>query len=408
MAALISCPYCNAPVPPPRPFPPNRRIICPRCGEQFPVRLPEGEGVEAMTPETPEPADAFREAPAPDPHARQEKALRSIRRTLIVGISLGVLGLLVGLGWTFLRPRSRPEAPPTSPEPPRHLAPAEFTGLGYLPDGTDAVVALNLTDLAEQRKGEGTADVRSALRRLGVPESAFGWFERTTGLRLEEIDQIVVGLRFDQRVLPPQVTLVIHARKPFDAETLLARMKARTFDKGGKTLHSVRLEGQPLPAVLWLPSDRVLIAGIAGEDFDAVPNEPRKGIAHLSEPLRDLIGKLPHDAPVWGVAHSDRWAEIAKPYLLLAKTKDDSALVGTLEELRSLAFGVSVGPKPTLSAWVRVNTEDTAKRWRSWLAGRLAGTEPAAQVGGGEGWVYVRAQANSLEDLGALVRKAGK
>src|SRR5439155_19388861 len=39
-----ACPYCNAAVPVPEPVPADRRVPCPRCGEEVTVRTAEGAG----------------------------------------------------------------------------------------------------------------------------------------------------------------------------------------------------------------------------------------------------------------------------------------------------------------------------------------------------------------------------
>src|SRR5687767_8613805 len=88
--ARLSCPYCNATVPPPDPVPANRRVVCPLCGESFPLRASAAPGPDGRSAAaTEEAAEALLRQRA----AREAEAKRSIRRAAVVVVALVLLGI---------------------------------------------------------------------------------------------------------------------------------------------------------------------------------------------------------------------------------------------------------------------------------------------------------------------------
>lgn len=382
--SVPTCPYCNALVPA-IPSIAAGRVVCPRCGEAV------GTG----------PAAGVSNQPAnTSPERADSKRLR--RRAWVA-----ILAVLVVVGsWAIWANRHHLRSPFGSapPEKPAVVKPSELPGLGYLPESTEAVLAVQVPFLLERLGPETERDPARALTTLGLPESAAELIDQMTAIRLKNVDQLVVGLGFESHALPPQVVLVVHSRQPFDLESVARQTKAHARKKDGRTLYVGKAGA--LPEVnWWQASDRVLIATISARDFEGVPNQPRAGIDHLRPALTSLIReRVADDASAWFVATSDRWDQYLQPYVVLPFTplQGRKDLIKPAERLRSFVLSIPNDAEHPVEAQIALKSADAAADLRAALADRFQGE--SVEVSGEAEWTRLSVP-NDLRRIGGIVNR---
>jgi hypothetical protein len=386
MSVPATCPFCNALMPAAAPVA-GRRVVCPRCGEAIGTVLAADHAIR----------------PADGAVSQTERRHRSIRR---VGM-LAILAALVGIGlWAAWTNRHRIRSPfgPAAPEKPVVVKPAELPGLGYLPESTEAVLAVQMPFLVDRVGPDAENDPARALTSLGLPDAVIEIIDQASAVGLRNVDQFVLGLGFEGHAFPPQLVLVVHARQSFNLEAIARQLKAHSKKKDGRTLYVGK--AGPLPEVnWWQAADRVLVATITARDFEGVPGQPRTGIDHLRPGLATLVReRVAEDACAWFVATSDKWDRYLQPYVLLPFTplQGRKDLIKPAERLRSIALSIPNDDKQPIDVQIAVKSVDAGAELRSALAERFRGEE--IEVGGDEDWVRVQI-ANDLTRVGGLVSR---
>jgi hypothetical protein len=233
-----------------------------------------------------------------------------------------------------------------SPTPPAKSVvakPAEMPGLAYLPDSTEAILAVQVPPLLERLGPKAQENPAQALETLGLPPPVAEMLDKASAVGLKNVDQLVVGLSFEGHTLPPLLVVVVHARQPFDLAAIANRAKAHEQkQRDGRTLYAAK--ASPLPEIYWWQgADRVLVATILAKDFDAVPTSPRSGIDHLRPALAGLIrDQVADDSCAWFAASSDKWDQYLRPYTILPGTplSGRTDLLMPAERLRMLAVSI--------------------------------------------------------------------
>src|SRR5262249_45438468 len=183
------------------------------------------------------------------------------------------------------RPRraaARPSGPPAE-GPPAVVAPARLAALGYLPAGTSVLVGAHVAELRASPAGRELLEmpVKVAGREVRLGSLA-GW----VGLKLEEIDHLVLGVKADDPFPPPGL-LVARTRAPYDAGEVRRALGAERAPGGGKKrLYKVEPPGMRMPLVLWLADERTLVLGLVADHLGEVPETPAEGVEHLPEGVR--------------------------------------------------------------------------------------------------------------------------
>lgn len=386
MSVPATCPFCNALVPANVPVVAGR-VACPRCGEAV------GAG---STAERPMPPAAGTVRPP-------ESGKRGLRRPLALAVLVAVVAVGLWLLWAN-RHRIRSPFGPTPPEKPVVVKPADLTGLGYLPDSTEAVLAVQVPFLLDRLGPDAEKDPATALAAVGLPRSAADLLDQMSAVGLKNVDQLVVGLGFEGHALPPQVVVVVHTRQPFDLPSIARQTKAHARKKDGRTLYVGKAGA--LPEVnWWQATDRVLIATISARDFDGVPTRPRAGIDHLRPGLSSLIrDRVADDACAWFVATSDKWQQYLQPYVVLPFTplQGRKDLLKPAERLRSAVVSVPNDADRPVEALIGLESADAGAGLRAALAERFHG-EPV-EVTGKDEWVRIQIP-NDPGRIGSVVSR---
>ncbi len=430
MAESLSCPYCNALVPPSAATLPGARLLCPRCGETFPARSPGAEAIAAGPP-TQVPASSAADQPALLESTRAHVAVQlAVVSGLVVGVSLvlrllsenpttrmafpfmflaGAGGLVAsGWLWYFRQQRSNgatalfvlgnmaalaavvlPFALATrdfrrANDPPRkdpselarqttsgkegEFAPAELPALGYLPPQSNLLIGLHVSGLLREPGGKSFLEQPS----WGPMEAALGQVEKWTGLKKEAIDHLALGMRFD--LIVPRLSVAIQTRQPYDPASFGQVLdQSKPMKHEGRLLYPLQI-GQLGQGALWCVSDRVLVLTLWGDGapFEEVkqglPLTPRQGTEGLAPALAHCVQKrLPRGTLAW-VAGVKVPAALLPAILPFTRGSKESPDI--LKRVRAFSVGLRFGEEATLFGDLSCADEASAKALHELLEGR--------------------------------------
>ncbi len=370
-AAPFTCPFCNSELPL---EPADHR--CPRCGEQLPLhdRSTAGSLLD----------DRIDAEMARHRLARQAKAKRSTRIAIIFAVALGAAGIGLGLhlsrtGCVF------PER--TVADTARAVAPEEMPGLLYLPSGTDSVIAFQLRAFHDSLPDAKGDDAKPTWAELGIPPETGKSIERTTGLTIGDIDQLVIGSTLKDGS-PTNSLLVVHTHRSVSIEEIAQRLKAQPITKGERTYQRVGASGKmPFDIYWWSPNDRVLIAALKASDLDALPVGGQATLKHLSPRLLQNMRKLTPDTTCWAVFDSERPAVIAA---LLTVVFNQADGLKEIEKWRSLVVGLHTDPEPYATIWLELETDEFAVDLRNRLQEKFKEANEPIAVGGAGSQIMIR------------------
>src|SRR5579871_5891314 len=156
----LTCPYCNASLRRQADWSAGQRIVCPRCGDSFPLRFSDSITDQ---PRPSQLAQTGMTAELPDKEVVPLPSRWSNR--LIASVVLGLMLLMAGGGLVFMlmtqeqrraydtsRPPRRPGKQLGVPEAESvpvvaNVAPDKLAALGYLPSGVNFLFAARIPEL---------------------------------------------------------------------------------------------------------------------------------------------------------------------------------------------------------------------------------------------------------------------
>jgi hypothetical protein len=354
MAATSTCPYCNALLPPASA---GGRVVCVRCGEAIPAALTEA--VLGMSAAEPQPASV---------HARPS-GFRWHPRGIVAAIFVVAAGV-AAIWWG--RNRSDSTSPATDSTR-AAVRPAGMPGLGYLPPSTEVVLAIQLPLLLDRLGPEAAADPAKALKQMGLPEQIIETADKASGVGLDHVDHLVVGLSFARGALPPQLVIVLHTKAPFSLNAIMRETKANSLKSEERTLHAVRVS-QFIEVNWWSPNDRVLVGTLLKRDFKDVPEQPSNGVDHFRTDMASLIrNDIPDGSCAWLVASSDRWAEYLRYITWLPGTplSGRNDLIAPADRLRSVTVAIPHAADRQVAVELNLKTAQEAELLRAILSDRF-------------------------------------
>lgn len=340
----LTCPYCNAFVP--APVAPGPKMTCPRCGEAFPN--PAGEQGSVLAGERG--SGGAGEKGATTGFTSTPTGQTGWTNAQVVRVVLGGMAAMAAIGLSYAlytQPFRRSHDPrPLPPEPLPIIArtPADLPALRYLPPRCNVVAGIHVAELLQ------TPGRKEWLESLPGMRTANGRpvLEAWTGLKLDDIDHAVLAFQ-ESQVVPPPALLVVHTRRPYDANQVRAALKgSEPTERAGKTLSVFPVENVPLTSSLWLwcPDKYTLVVGRRADDFQNVPAIPEAGAERLVGPVRTLLKeRVARDAQVWLVGHFPELAKKMEPLVRPFVPPDSGWEVWTRV--------------PTFSAWLHVRADVT-------------------------------------------------
>ena len=344
----LTCPYCNAAIGVQPGLTSGQKIICPRCGDTFPLR--PHDAIVSQPHPVPEETRITANAPRVQPSLSSRRS-----QWLVASLVVGVMLLMAGGGLAFMlltqnerrshdtnRPPRRPGRQPGVPEPAlTSVAPDKLTGLSYVPSGVNFLVGAHITELLANPVGvqmlRGPIKLGESEYRL---ESVPGW----VGLRPEDIDHLVFAARVEDAVIPP-FFLILRTTQPYEDEQMRQRLKAtRLASAGKKKLYSFRTPHKDIPLNAWFADERTLVLALFADQLESLRDQPVEDLQQLPDEVRSLLKTRRESvAPVWAVGHSPDWSRTSAAKFLGRMKKED------LERLAALrTFGIWFVPDKML------------------------------------------------------------
>jgi hypothetical protein len=293
--------------------------------------------------------------------------------------------------------RAQPEPPLQGVHAPAEaVAPDRLAALGYLAPDTSVVAGIHVAGLLADDTGKRLLNDPI---KVGSSEFRLGGLEGWTGLRPDEIDHVVLGVKADD-ALPPRLNVVVRTRLPYDAAKAIAALKARRAGGGKKELY--RFEGPGgVPLVLWCADERTLVVGLLANHLEAVPLRPRDDLGALVPELRPILRERMRPAgPVWAAGHARDWANTAAAPLLERLSKDDRARVRSVQ-----TFGVWLQPgrEVTVNAVCRCADATAARALDQYVQSRW-GKAANLKAVADEDWLTVQLRTDAAAVAKALAR----
>ncbi len=428
-AEPLACPYCNALVP----LPPNardgQRITCPRCGDAFPLRGVSGiqppPGVTAAPTMVLPTMDLARSQPEPswwllDTYGQRLRALRAETRPAylyfypilpfvyiflamlaavppgcwhfalrhVAGVVVTGMALMAAGGLTFAlltqdqrrvndsgfeRKRKRPVFPEPPDEPAvLTVVPAKLATLGYLPSNANIVLGIHVRRLRQTPAGQ--ALLKEEIKTGTGPVVLRSYLESWTGLNVEELDHLVLGVRTED-VESPQVVLVVRTVKPLDPRRVrfLKDAQKRPGPHKGQEVYVFQFPNSVIRPTLWFADEYTMVFALYGS-LDDVPEKPRDGLDHLPWSVRNALNvRVDPGSILWLVSAIDDWKKMLEREWFKALQAFTRGLeperLDHFKTIRLLAISVSLDPEAKAIAAIHCQDPSAAKKLRAAILG---------------------------------------
>jgi hypothetical protein len=348
-AEILTCPYCNASLGPQANRTAGQFIVCPRCGDSFPLRFSD-----SFT-DRPPPSRSSETGIAADAPAKEVSLPSRWSNRLIAGVVLGVMFFMAGGSLVFMLMTQEQRRAYDTSRPPRRpgkqrgfpeveavpvvasVAPDKLAGLGYLPSGVNLLLAARIPELLASPLGmqmlRDPIKVGGAIVRL---ESLPQWL----GFRLEDIDHIVFAARIDEAV-PPPFYVVLRTIQPYEEERLRKHLKGtRVPSPSKKMLYTFRIPQQDIQLTAWFADVHTVMLGLFADQLEALSSERIADLRQFSTELRTVLKQRREPvAPAWIAAHSRDWSKTWAAMFLNRMTKEDFAKLAPLQ-----TFGIFLVP----------------------------------------------------------------
>ncbi len=281
----------------------------------------------------------------------------------------------------------------------RSVRPAELPGLGYLPDDTNVIAAVNIGELMETPAGREFLNAPPPLplspEGRGSDRAAGGFWswrrlQDWTGIGLSEIDHVIVGLKVDNNLLP-RLIVVIETNRPFAVNQIKRNLRASKL---------------PDPEAYLFPSDRVLILGLTKKDLEPVSVQRREGIGHLALPLQTALReRIPRGAQFWATGHADDWRKTLALAYLAGLPKENRELI---QRIQTFAIGLRVEQGPIIDAAFQCSDEPAAKALEQWLRQQELDELKEMKISQKEDWVSIQAKVADISGLLNRIKNANR
>jgi hypothetical protein len=352
---VLTCPYCNASIGVQPDLTAGQQIICPRCGDAFPLRFVDSYTDQPSPPQRKETAATADTSLVP----AAQVSLRPPRSNrLIAGVVLCVMFLMAGAGLAFMlmtqdarrahdtsRPPRRPGRQRGVPEPDNPtiatVSPDKLAALGYVPPGVNFLFGARISELLASPVG---VQVLRDPIKVGDTEYRLENLPAWVGLRLEDLDHLVFAAKVNDAVIPP-LYLVLRTAQPYDKEAIRQRLQGtRVASPSKKKLLSFGKGQNGLTPHIWFADEYTLVLALFADQLESLPSRPVEDLRQLPDEVRIVLKTRREPvAPAWIVGHSRDWSKtIAGKFLNRLKKED-------LEKLSPLqTFGIWLVPEKSL------------------------------------------------------------
>jgi hypothetical protein len=398
---VLTCPYCNALVPVPPGAAAGQSVTCPRCGDAFPLQAAAAALTEPA-PETP-PGSITNVAPsaALPPRQLSNRLVGGI--ILAMMLSIAAVALAYALATKDFRrsvdsgvPKKPRRAPPAAIEPlpsgPPAVKPADLEALGYLPGQADLILTIQTGELLSAPLAPTL--IQDGIRIGRTPLNP-DHIARLTGMSLQDLDHVVVGVHLDNSV-PLHLWVVGRTREPYDADRLRKKLDAqRVAEAGDRVIHRFQTKQMPLPLNLFCPDDRTLVVSFLASDLKNVPATRNEDLDQLNSELVQVIRERVEVSPMWLAAHVDNWAPVLSNPLLPKYTKEVRVL---LAGIRTAGVTLHLDKALTLKAAIHCKDADAARALDAFFHAPKQGANPSLKTQQDDAWLSLQVRTD-LEGL---------
>jgi hypothetical protein len=367
-AEMLCCPYCNTYIPLKNAVRSGNRVRCPRCQELFPFRAGD-QSTESDN--GPLPATELGELQEKEPRGLVASPPQRTNLPVAAGILIlmGAMALIAFAYAKYTRDWRRSldhrspqrEAPPAQAIPVL-VPPAKLTGLGFAPADSDVLLGVHVAGFLSDVQGDNLLSVL-----LGAVNFQGSALEQWIGLKLDDVDHIVVALKTQDRILP-RTLLIVETGQPYDRDKLGKTLHiGRRVERAGRTIYRFTPGQTALETAVWFAGDRTLIFGMIPEDFDRVPITPEPAAERLDPQLIGLIEPLKAGPQMWLAGLSKDWDRFLNPNFeaanfqlplagLRAETRD------VLGEVRQFVAWLSIDKEVDLRFKIGLSDPDSATK----------------------------------------------
>jgi hypothetical protein len=297
----------------------------------------------------------------------------AVRLTIVLA-GITAMVVTIGLLRVHIRVSSDPNAAEETfvPSIVRSVRPAELSGLGYLPEDTNVIAAANIGRLMETPEG------REFLMGNGGQLWNSQRLQEWTGIGLNEIDHVIVGLKVDNNLLP-RVLIIIETIRPFSATGVKAALRAGKW---------------PDPDACLFPSDHALILGLTKKDLERVSIKRSEGINHLPLSVQKALKeRIPRGAEAWAAGHADNWLQTPALAFFAGLPKENREV---LQKIQTFAAGIRFEKTATMDAALECVNDSAAKALEQLLHQQKLDELKDAKISEKERWVSFQAKVTDL------------
>jgi hypothetical protein len=412
MTMILACPYCNATVTVAPGTPAGGRVSCPRCGDLFTLRETVGPAGDGIQPATALAGVQFAPSQAPPDLAAPRRSNR-----MVAAWVLGIMGCMAMAGLVFalmtvgerrandtgLKHKARrgpqQQHPAVEVEPPASfVAPAKLEALGYLPRETGLIAGVHVAELLALPAGK---QLLHQPFQIGQLELKIDTFAKWTGLKLEDIDHLVMGMKVDE-TLPPKLHMVVRSKAAFDFDQLRSRLKGERVDNvAKKAIFRYSAPGRSLPLAMYCPDDHTAVIAMLPSQLESVAAEPVPELEQFSPELREVVQKRGGPmGPLWVAGHVENWMKSPAKRVLEKLKKED---VARLSQVQSFGIFVQLERGVSVQGAFRCKDDLSAKALEDFFRLPRRGSDPALKTALEGPWLTVQMQT----DVAAVLKPLG-
>jgi hypothetical protein len=197
------------------------------------------------------------------------------------------------------------------------------------------------------------------------------------GLRLEDIDYMVAGVKLDNNLIP-RLILIVESIRPFEISKVRDQLKASKW---------------PDSDAVEFPSNHTLVMALNKKDLQLIPKEgfPRADqfITSVQNALRERIGSGSH---VWVVGSIEDWERTVAATFLAAWPKENREVV---KKIQTFVISINFDKPPVVQMAIQCGDEKAAKSLLELLIRQNPNQQNDWKINQMETWVSFQANATN-------------
>ncbi|QVL33366.1 hypothetical protein KIH39_05485 [Telmatocola sphagniphila] len=367
----MNCPFCHSPGPHEQA---GSRNICGKCGETF-------AGTQAAPQKIV--SSELKKNVLTHRQMRQVRGMMSIRSTVILCVGFAMISFIGGVAyrWYFSKKIAKETEASTQTTP---YAPLKIPALRFLPSDLDGILAVQLQHMPKNE--EFSNAVATMVRGASLPGDWLNSIPQSLQTEWSNILELVLAVKIDEHLIPPQVFLVLHVKEPIDEDKIIRESRGRYLDQTKRDY--LRFQGPSgLWFVGWKPVDKYFLVALDEKDLDLFPEKAKANSNHISNRLRSRIEAFcTEDMHAWLTMDFSRLPESGT--LMLSDARPEAKTLR--QQLDSLTIGLDTENSPRASLSVMARQEQTAENWRKDLMARFSDKPGKIQIGGGGKAVFLK------------------